>query len=97
LFWLPEKFTDQEEEDDMTGQATVKVELKYCEQCGGLLLRRAGDAVVFCSPCARRAAELPVARKRAPQTEQGRHSSGIAFGNGSAKVEPNGMQTGRVA
>jgi uncharacterized Zn finger protein (UPF0148 family) len=64
----------------MNGQM-IRLELKYCEQCGGLLLRRAGDsAVVFCAPCGRRAEQLPVARKRTP---------------GNAEV--NGIQSGRLA
>ena len=30
----------------------IKIELKYCERCGGLWLRRAGDPQVYCAPCA---------------------------------------------
>ncbi len=52
---------------EMVEGTIVTLELKYCEQCGGLLLRRTGDAVVFCAPCARRAEQLPVARKRSPR------------------------------
>lgn len=28
-----------------------RVELKYCESCGGLQLRLAGSGIVFCVPC----------------------------------------------
>ena len=42
----------------------VRLELKYCEQCGGLLLRRAGHDVVFCDPCARRVEDMPAPRAR---------------------------------
>lgn len=37
----------------------VRLELKYCERCGGLLLRRRGEAVVYCGPCSRSLAEMP--------------------------------------
>lgn len=29
----------------------VRVELKYCESCGGLWLRAAGDEVAYCGRC----------------------------------------------
>jgi len=29
----------------------VQLELKYCEYCGGLWLRRKGDAEVYCAAC----------------------------------------------
>ena len=32
---------------------TVFLELKYCERCGGLWLRRKGDAQVHCESCLR--------------------------------------------
>jgi uncharacterized Zn finger protein (UPF0148 family) len=54
----------------MSGRTTIRLELKYCEQCGGLLLRRTGEAVVFCASCARRVKELPVARKRGPAKQE---------------------------
>jgi ribosomal protein L37AE/L43A len=31
----------------------VYLELKYCERCGGLGLRRAGSGSPFCVPCSR--------------------------------------------
>ncbi len=37
----------------------IRVELKYCEGCGGLLLRTAGTAAIYCAPCACKMAELP--------------------------------------
>ncbi len=36
-----------------------KLELKYCERCGGLWLRPAGHAEAYCPPCARGLADLP--------------------------------------
>ncbi len=43
-------------------QSPNAVELKYCERCGGLWLRRAGDPAVYCAPCAQRMNELPPPR-----------------------------------
>jgi uncharacterized Zn finger protein (UPF0148 family) len=42
-----------------TGQRLVRMELKYCESCGGLLLRRSGEQIVYCGACQARLAELP--------------------------------------
>lgn len=42
-----------------SGQGESRVELKYCERCGGLWLRRPGHEVVYCERCrAQRAALL---------------------------------------
>jgi len=38
-------------------------ELKYCERCGGLWLRPAGGAQVYCVTCGRSMAELPPATR----------------------------------
>lgn len=40
----------------------VRMELKYCERCGGLLLRRTGEAVVYCGPCEAMMRDLPAVR-----------------------------------
>lgn len=32
-------------------ETEVKIELKYCERCGGLFLRRAADPEVYCVTC----------------------------------------------
>lgn len=34
----------------------VRMELKYCERCGGLLVRRTGEPRVYCAICAQRMA-----------------------------------------
>ena len=44
-------------------EKTVRLELKYCEHCGGLWLRECGAGVVYCVNCLPRIAELPAARK----------------------------------
>ena len=41
-----------------------EVELKYCERCGGLWLRRNGCRQVYCWPCVPKMAEFAVAKKR---------------------------------
>ncbi|HYH00085.1 MAG TPA: hypothetical protein VD837_13205 [Terriglobales bacterium] len=53
------------------GQRMVRMELKYCERCGGLLIRRSGEAVVYCGPCDDKIRDLPAATtaKRAAQVE----------------------------
>lgn len=45
----------------MTSQAEsmVGLELKYCEQCGGLWLRRRGDGGCYCAACARFLEDIP--------------------------------------
>jgi len=42
-----------------------RMELKYCEHCGGLWLRECGAGVVYCPNCEPKVAELP-ARKKKP-------------------------------
>jgi len=44
-------------------EKTVRLELKYCEHCGGLWLRECGAGGVYCVNCLPRIAELPTVRK----------------------------------
>ncbi len=53
------------------GERMVRMELKYCERCGGLLLRRSGEAVVYCGPCDDKLRELPTAQ--GPQADSAEH------------------------
>jgi len=41
----------------------IRVELKYCEHCGGLWLRDCGSGEVYCPACQPEVAQLPVPRK----------------------------------
>lgn len=41
----------------------LRVELKYCEHCGGLWVRESGGGV-YCEKCQAKVADLPVAKKR---------------------------------
>jgi len=42
----------------------VRVELKYCEHCGGLWVRETGAGVVYCDECRDKVADLPLRKKR---------------------------------
>ena len=44
------------------GSGEQRVELKYCERCGGLWLRETGTGQVYCKGCRPEVAELPVPR-----------------------------------
>jgi hypothetical protein len=50
----------------MQDSQIVRMELKYCECCGGLLLRPAGTEIIYCAGCAAHVRELapPRARRR---------------------------------
>lgn len=41
----------------------VRVELKYCEHCGGLWVRECGAGVVYCDNCQAKVADLPIPKK----------------------------------
>jgi Zn-finger nucleic acid-binding protein len=44
------------ESDDFN---VILLELKYCERCGGLWLRREGSEEILCASCAAQVTELP--------------------------------------
>lgn len=46
----------------------VRVELKYCEHCGGLWVRERGAGVVYCEKCQPKVADLPAPKKRPGRT-----------------------------
>ena len=46
-------------------QDEIKIELKYCERCGGLWLRRVGDPQVYCAPCAPAMEQTAITKKAA--------------------------------
>ena len=41
----------------------MRMELKYCEHCGSLWLRRSGTERVYCESCQPKVAELPPPKK----------------------------------
>jgi Zn-finger nucleic acid-binding protein len=80
----------------------IQVELKYCERCGGLWLRRQEAKGVYCAPCRARLEARPKppeasafavrCRKRrqretAPQRENLRSSARIDYLQGVAALE----------
>ena len=46
------------------GLEIIRLELKYCERCGGLWLRTHGTGDLYCPACAGEMLELPAARGR---------------------------------
>ncbi len=50
-------------------QQDERLELKYCERCGGLWLRPVGGGQIYCVGCGREMAQLPPAA-REPETAQ---------------------------
>jgi uncharacterized Zn finger protein (UPF0148 family) len=42
---------------------SIRVELKYCEHCGGLWVRE-GDGGVYCEKCQDRIADMPIPRRK---------------------------------
>jgi len=48
------------------GLEIIRLELKYCERCGGLWMRTAGSGDVYCPSCAVEMLDLPAGRRRKP-------------------------------
>lgn len=46
------------------GLEIIRLELKYCERCGGLWMRTWGTEMVYCPSCAVQMADLPAVRSR---------------------------------
>lgn len=42
----------------------VRMELKYCEHCGGLWLRESGAGVVYCENCRPKVDDLPLPKRK---------------------------------
>lgn len=65
-------------------RSEVRVELKYCEHCGGLWVRERGSGAVFCERCEAKVEDFPMRKKRpgrvrlpdGPQREQ---TYGVVF------------------
>ena len=52
----------------MSGE--IKIELKYCERCGGLWLRRHGDPEVYCATCAPEMRQVALPAKKPSASER---------------------------
>ena len=46
------------------GLEIIRLELKYCERCGGLWMRTRGTGEVFCPSCALEMSDAPIGRRR---------------------------------
>jgi hypothetical protein len=72
----------------------IRVELKYCERCGGLWFRRFGSGANLCGPCT--VAEVRNSKKRA-RTAQDAGVDGRWFGPMSGVVKSlQGVASGRL-
>jgi len=49
---------------EIEGLEIVRLELKYCERCGGLWMRTWGTEEVYCPSCAVHMSDLPAVRRR---------------------------------
>jgi hypothetical protein len=54
----------------LVGEEKIRSELKYCERCGGLWVRREGNLAVYCTSCKAYLAGLPrLERRKATRRE----------------------------
>ena len=51
-------------------ETELRIELKYCERCGVLWLRHAGDAQAYCGTCAPAMREIAPPAKKKPGRAQ---------------------------
>jgi hypothetical protein len=49
---------------EMKGLEIVRLELKYCERCGGLWMRTSGTQDAYCPPCTLQMSDLPAVRRK---------------------------------
>ncbi len=56
-----------------------KLELKYCERCGGLWLRPQGGDAVYCAACAEALRELPPVVSRSGTPPGSLHAAYVAL------------------
>ena len=54
----------ESDESENTKTKEVRVELKYCERCGGLWVRECGAGEVYCGNCRAQVADLPIPKKK---------------------------------
>jgi len=52
----------------MENETYLKVEVKYCERCGGLWLRYAGSGQVYCVSCAPDMGKVARGPKKQPRS-----------------------------
>ncbi len=70
-----------------------RMELKYCEHCGGLWVREPG-AGVYCAKCEPKVADLPVPRKKPARVMLPHRHNNVAVGMSRGMMnEPEDMET----
>jgi hypothetical protein len=55
----------------------MRMELKYCERCGGLFLRQAESLRVYCVTCAPAMQEMAVGKKLPASVRAARETEGV--------------------
>ncbi len=67
----------------------ISMELKYCERCGGLWLRREGEPGVYCAECRARVAarDRIIGKMRGPRPAQGIAPISVGFGVAEMEVK----------
>jgi hypothetical protein len=71
--------------------SALRLELKYCERCGGLWLRPTGGGQVYCAACGRAMAELPPASTERESVRRGRRPRWSNDGHLNSWAEDEGM------
>jgi hypothetical protein len=76
-----------EEFMEINQAAIIHLELKYCERCGGLFLRRQALGEIYCGGCAEqmvhaRPGRLSRRRPRLPVNSEGRHLQVVSRAEG---------------
>jgi ribosomal protein S27AE len=61
----------------MEEQGDIRMELKYCERCGGLFLRQTHSMRVYCVPCAPEMQRMATGKKL-PQSVRAAGAAGGA-------------------
>lgn len=76
--------------NENTGKAKneLRVELKYCEGCGGLGVRECGGGQVYCDSCTRKMEELAVGRGALGRTPRGESLSRQTLSRGTLSRGP---------
>jgi hypothetical protein len=63
------KRKQEKSDSENSTKEEVRMELKYCERCGGLWVRQTGTTEVYCQSCQRIVDELPVPKKKPQRIE----------------------------
>lgn len=83
------------------GQRLISMELKYCEGCGGLLVRRAGEKDTYCNACEQKMRDLPMPKrlsgKARPAAQRKEPSGSVPPRIGPKRVEATEAEPRRFA